>query len=270
MTWLSISRPWFWLYLAGPYLVGFAASAQIASYTNPLFWVFLLYFLFPANLLLYGVNDVFDQDTDAANPKKGDEEHLLSSDQTQPLFLAVLGISVASLFGFLVLPFAAGVALITFLLFAWAYSTPPVRLKARAFLDSASNVLYVLPGLVGYYLNTAAPPSALVLIGAAAWTMAMHLYSAIPDIEADRQAGLNTTAVVLGERRSLLLCLGLWTAFTAVLTIFDSWLLVSAVYPLLCAAALVHGRITDQYWYYPYINAVFGFAAYWYVTLPIL
>jgi 4-hydroxybenzoate polyprenyltransferase len=270
MSWVAISRPWFWLYLAGPYLVGYAASTSISGYANPAFWVFLAYFLFPANLLLYGVNDLYDTDTDEHNPKKGGAEHALTDDEHSPLFIATLVLTGASFIGAAMIPAIAGLFLTGFVVLAWAYSAPPLRLKARPVFDSASNILYILPGLTGFYLNTGSTPSVLVLIAVALWAIAMHLYSAIPDIEADRQAGLRTTAVVLGEQRSLAVCLGLWTAFTVLLTAYDPWLIITAVYPVLCAAAMIHGKIATQYWWYPYINAAFGFTAYWYVTLPLL
>ena len=47
---------------------------------------------------------------------------------------------------------------------------------------------------------------ALNFLAARARVMAMHCYSAIPDIEPDKQAGLVTTAVYLGKQNSLLYC----------------------------------------------------------------
>lgn len=45
-----------------------------------------------------------------------------------------------------------------------------------------------------------------LLIASWFWVIAMHCYSAIPDIQPDRQAGLNTTAVYLGKNKSLIYC----------------------------------------------------------------
>ena len=39
-----------------------------------LFRSFVVYFLIPANILIYGINDIFDYDTDKLNPKKGTYE----------------------------------------------------------------------------------------------------------------------------------------------------------------------------------------------------
>ncbi|MEO7673038.1 MAG: lycopene elongase, partial [Pyrinomonadaceae bacterium] len=66
------------MYLFGPYIIGLAAGAstrwELLSFGNI---VFGLYFLFPANLLIYGINDIFDFETDKLNPKKQEYEALV-------------------------------------------------------------------------------------------------------------------------------------------------------------------------------------------------
>ena len=74
----------------------------------------------------------------------------------------------------------------------------------------------------------------------------MHLFSAIPDIECDRAAGITTTAVFLGRKRSLLLCLAFWTGL-AVITIgasgFHPLSLLVLAYPAVPALLLASGTI---------------------------
>src|SRR6056297_3228728 len=72
---LKLSRPRFWLYLAGPVLVGVAYGASgVADLFAPAGVALFAYFLVPANVYLYGVNDAFDADIDAQNPKKTGED----------------------------------------------------------------------------------------------------------------------------------------------------------------------------------------------------
>ena len=79
---ISISRPRFWSYLAGPWAVGMVSAANsIYDFQNILFWLGLLFFLWPANFLLYGINDYTDRDTDKFNPKKKDYEKLYEQRQ---------------------------------------------------------------------------------------------------------------------------------------------------------------------------------------------
>ena len=69
---IKVIRPRFWLYIFGPYLVGLAAGASSrVDFLRFDALLFGLYFLFPANLLIYGINDIFDFETDRRNPKKG-------------------------------------------------------------------------------------------------------------------------------------------------------------------------------------------------------
>lgn len=55
-----------------------------------LFFLYLLYFLFPANLLVYGVNDIADEDTDILNAKKQGYELLHTKEKTTALKHAII------------------------------------------------------------------------------------------------------------------------------------------------------------------------------------
>ena len=57
-----------------------------------------------------------------------------------------------------------------------------------------------MPGIFAYYLVSHSIPSVLILIGAYLHISAMHIFSAIPDIEYDKSAGITTTPVYIGER----------------------------------------------------------------------
>ena len=72
-------------------------------------------------------------------------------------------------------------------MFSLIYSLPPIRAKAVPFFDGITNILYVLPGIMAY-LVLHSDLSRPLVIAAWAWVMAMHAYSAIPDIEADTKA----------------------------------------------------------------------------------
>ena len=199
---IRVSRPRFWMYLLGPYMVALAAT----SLRPPLeVWLLGLYLTLPANLLIYGVNDLFDVETDRLNPKKQGYETLLASGQRRGLVVAILVLN---------LPF---LALVPFLPHAWpwlllfvvtgvGYSAPPLRAKSRPVLDAAFNILYVAPGIAAYAAVSGGQPSPAVLVAALLWCMAMHAYSAVPDIDADRRARLSTVATALGRSRTLVFC----------------------------------------------------------------
>jgi lycopene elongase/hydratase (dihydrobisanhydrobacterioruberin-forming) len=152
--------------------------------------------------------------------------------------------------------------LAAFLFLAVAYSAPPLRFKARPFLDSASNVLYAVPAFLGYVQAANAPVPPVVLAVGFLWTAAMHLFSAVPDIRSDREAGLKTTATTLGRRGALAACLLMWGACFAVVAgsgVLWPWSLLSIVYPAIAALVLIAPATVNRvYWSFPYINGVAG------------
>jgi 4-hydroxybenzoate polyprenyltransferase len=90
--------------------------------------------------------------------------------------------------------------------------------------------------------------------------MAMHTYSAIPDIEPDRAAGIETTATVLGETRTYLYCGGCWTLAAIAFGLLDPRLgVLLGVYPLFLLATVGVGVDVDRaYWWFPVVNGVVG------------
>lgn len=267
MTLIQISRPRFWLYTAGPFIVGAGAGATSMSQLVTLPFVLgLAYFLLPANIFLYGINDLADRDTDKHNNKKSGKEHRLQTKESKTLTRAVLisallGIALAATQHILVL-----LATLTYLVLGAAYSAPPTRLKKRPFIDSASNILYIAPAVAGYVLITQTLPPLWAILAGGFWAAAMHLYSAIPDIAPDKKAGLQTTAVVLGKNNSLLLCGALWslTALLASLYATPTIFVIALVYPVLATIIFVKRLdIEKMYWYYPYINALTGCILFW-------
>ena len=64
---LVISRPFWWVNTAVPFAVG---ALLAAKQIEPAVVVGFIYFLIPYNLLMYGVNDIFDYESDIKNPRK--------------------------------------------------------------------------------------------------------------------------------------------------------------------------------------------------------
>ncbi len=258
---LRLSRPRFWLYLAGPAMVGtvFAARSTAELFT-PLTVALAAYFLLPANVFLYGVNDVFDADIDEENPKKDDKEVRYRGSRavvTAVLASGVLGIALVP-----VLPTEAVFAMLAFLALSVQYSAPPFRFKTTPLLDSLSNGLYVLPGVVAYATVAGRFPPTAAVAGAWLWTMAMHTFSAIPDIEPDRAAGIETTATLLGEGATYGYCAVVWAAAAAVFwRVHPYWGGLLAVYPVFTAAVALSDVSVDRaYWWFPLLNTAVGTA----------
>lgn len=261
----QISRPRFWIYLVGPFLLGTIAGTPDNGPLlgiSTLFW--LLGFSLPFNLFIYGLNDVADYETDRRNPKKqGYEQQLLPKDQRVLTYLT-LGLILPWVLAAFQLDPASLILLSIFLLLGAGYSLPPLRFKARPFLDSVSNVLYALPGLFAYTLTSGgALPSVLVVMASTAWCAAMHAYSAVPDSTADRDAGLSTIATVLGKNGTTILCGLLWTLATllAYPVVGPAVLALLPIYLVMCAGyvkSTSHGQLMRWYAVFPLVNTATG------------
>ncbi len=256
---LVLSRPRFWLYLAGPVAVGVAYGASsVGELFTPVTVGLFVYFLVPANVFLYGINDIYDREIDLENPKKEGRERRYRGEPIVPILVTLTAAAgVASL---AVLPTAAWPWMVVFLTLGAAYSAPPARLKTTPLLDSLSNGLYVAPGAAAYAAVAGAQPPAAALAGAWLWAMGMHTFSAVPDIEPDRAAGIRTTATALGEARTYLYCGLCWLGAAVGFALVDPRLgTIMLVYPALIAVvALTSVGVSRAYWWFPAINTVVG------------
>jgi 4-hydroxybenzoate polyprenyltransferase len=260
---LRLSRPRFWLYLAGPVVVAVAFAADsVAELFSPTSLVLFGYFLLPANVYLYGVNDVFDADVDATNPKKEGREVRYRGSR-----LVLATVVVTGLAGLAFVPFflrqsqpVAAVVVVAYLFLATEYSAPPFRFKTTPFLDSISNGLYILPGVLAWTAIEGSLPPTGAVVGGWLWTMGMHTFSAIPDIEPDRAAGIRTTATALGKFNTFLYCAAVWfVAAAAFVPVHPFFTVLLLLYPLLVFGIAFAGiDATEAYWWYPLINTATG------------
>jgi 4-hydroxybenzoate polyprenyltransferase len=261
----KVSRLKFWIYTGGTYVVGFALGMSgWEDFLSLEYMVYLLYFFFPANVFIYGVNDLWDEETDSANPKKDERETRAVELGRSNLRKVVLGVTVLSLI-LMATQMDLDLMLIfgSFLLLSYFYSARPLRFKAIPFVDFLSNVLYIVPGIFGYYLVAGTMPPLAIILAGVMHVSAMHLFSAIPDIRYDEEAGIRTTAVVLRKRASLELCAVLWSTL-ALLVIYLADLhplsFLTLIYPAIPMVLLIRQRMSIErvYWYLPWVNTFLG------------
>ena len=218
------SRPVSWINTAFP----FAAAYFLA--TRSVDWVLAVgafYYLIPYNLAMYGINDVFDYQSDLKNPRKGSiEGALLPPDYHRPLLWLVV-MANFSVLALLVavgsLPAAIAIAVSTFLMAA--YSVPHLRFKERPFLDSmTSSAHFVTPAIVGLTLAEGTFSFEILWILGAffCWGVAAHAFGAVQDIGPDRQAGIGSIATVFGAKWTVRFALLLWV-MGGLLTLLIAW-----------------------------------------------
>ena len=231
------------------------------------FWILFFTFIIPANLFVYGINDLSDRDTDINNiEKKGDVEHLLVDSEQKKLAVIVGMLFVGMVVLGVWLGGLIGVLMWAFVFLAGGYSMKPLRFKARLGWDFISNIFYVIPGWIGYVYATGNMPPTWVIVGSSLWPMAMHLFSAIPDIESDKKAEVVTSAVKLGRNNSVVLCLCLWFIAGGLLVLNGGiWGILGIVYVLVGLIALFISRngFVRLYWMMPVVNTLVGLVLFW-------
>lgn len=258
---LTISRPRFWIYLIGPYVIALAAAGSWPDMTLLLFG---LYLTLPANLLIYGVNDIFDRETDRLNSKKQGYEMLLADKNIRPIAWTIAATNLPFLLYLAIsLPPSANLWLLVFVITGVGYSLPPIRAKARPVFDSLFNILYVAPAFAVYSAATGQLPPLVAIIAATLWCMAMHAYSAVPDIKADAAAKTATVATLLGRQPTLWLCGLAYTAAAGLSYNLIGWpaLIGGAVYLVLIVLSLrtnTNKQLFRLYTWFPIVNTVLG------------
>ena len=277
------SRPRFWIYALGPYAVG--VVTVLRSHQYALWWsipvlVFFVFFTLPANLFSYGVNDIFDYETDRLNPKKVEYESLVLPKERKGLWMTIALTTLPFLlYTLFALPLADTIALLCFFVFAASYSVPPIRAKARPYFDSmVSGLHYISPGIVGYVLGTSITGTKIPLAGFVycvvagfLWSAAMHAFSAIPDIEADKNAGLATIATSLGKKNTLIVCTTLYALSGLMLIVLftsvGATIAVIYVALMLTAFKVSAKKIFTIYTIFPIVNTLAGMAIFFCILL---
>jgi 4-hydroxybenzoate polyprenyltransferase len=209
-----VSRPLSWVNTAFPFAAAYLMTTRTVDLT---FVVGTLFFLIPYNLAMYGINDVYDYESDMRNPRKGGVEGaVLDRSLHAPTLWAVLLTNVPFLVYLVWVGNPLSWLVLAVSMFAVvAYSMKGMRFKEKPFLDSVtSSTHFVSPAVYGAVLAGAVFTPALWLILAAffLWGMASHAFGAVQDITADREGGLSSIATVIGAKatsRFALLCYGL-------------------------------------------------------------
>lgn len=242
---VEISRPVLWVNTIGTTVIAMWLAGELWTWAIvPI----LLWVTFPFNLLIYGVNDIYDQDTDADNDRKGGFGGAkIKPSETKMIAWGVILTNLPFLiyFAFTV---ENRLALLWMGLYAfsfWQYSARPLRFKGRPILDSISNADYAFPLVFVPYALGAEPlwPAALGLM---AWSMAKHVYDAIQDIDEDGSVGIITTAVKFGVKGSLVWSGFWWVVSTALFAMVNI--------PVAVVNAVLAGWLVIALWRKPTID----------------
>lgn len=216
------SRPISWVNTAFPFAAAYILITQQIDVT---LIVGSLFFLVPYNLLMYGVNDVFDYESDLKNPRKGGVEGaLLAPRWHKPILWAASFLSMPFVLALAFLGTVQATIVLFFVLFmVVAYSAKQLRFKEKPLLDSiTSSIHFVGPMVYGLVLtgwDVVFWPYALAFF---LWGMASHAFGAVQDILPDREANIASIATKWGARRTVWLASALYS-FAGLILLLQPW-----------------------------------------------
>ncbi|WP_433718326.1 prenyltransferase [Microbacterium laevaniformans] len=211
---LLSSRPVSWINTAYPFA---AATVLTTGRIDATLIVGTVFFLIPYNLAMYGINDVFDYESDLRNPRKGGAHGAVLERRLHATTLWAAALSCLPFVVYLVLvgtPISWLVLAIS-LFFVVFYSAPPLRLKERPVADSVtSSIHFFSPAVYGLVLAGAMWTWQLsaVIVAFALWGIASHAFGAVQDVVADREADISSIATVFGARTTVRLAIAGYAA----------------------------------------------------------
>jgi 4-hydroxybenzoate polyprenyltransferase len=225
-----ISRPISWPNTAYPFAAGYLVSG---GSVDALFFIATLYFLGPYNLLMYGVNDVFDYESDIRNPRKGGIEGMKEQKSLHPTIMkAVVITNRPFIFALLLLGTVVSAAVLALVIFlVVAYSVKGLRFKERPVLDSiTSSMHFVGPLLFALSLTGFAQVALPYVVAFFLWGVASHAFGAVQDIIPDREGKLASVATVFGAKLTM--------QFSFILYCLAAGIIALQVFPINIVGAL--------------------------------
>ena len=224
---IELLKPITWFAPMWAYMCG-AISAGPQLQEN---WKLLILGIILAGPLVCGasqaLNDWFDRDVDAINePNRPIPSGRIPG--AWGLYIAIFGFSLSILVSSLLGPWVMIAAALA-ILFGWAYSAPPLRLKQNGWLGNlACGVCYEgLPWFTAAAVAATTLPDGRTVILALLYSLGAHGIMTLNDFKAmdgDRALGIKTIPVQLGASRAAkLACIVMATPQIAVIVFLNYW-----------------------------------------------
>lgn len=220
---LVVSRPFWWVNTTAPFV---ASYFIIGGKTDLTLWLGVLYFSFVYNLAMYGVNDIFDYESDMRNPRKtGVDGSVLPKSKHASLWAYITFTYVPMTIWLLLKGDVVANCWLLFMVFMLlAYSVKGLRFKEIPFLDSATSSFhytspFIYGGLLAGNANLYLPAFLIFFV----WVAANHAFGAIQDITPDREAGIDSIATKLGAAKTIVFVLALYCLAAVLPVIVYGW-----------------------------------------------
>ncbi|MEY3855949.1 MAG: hypothetical protein RJA45_419 [Actinomycetota bacterium] len=244
------SRPISWVNTAYP----FAAAYLMVTRTIDLTLIVgTLFFLIPYNLLMYGINDVFDYESDLRNPRKGGIEGALLPKE---IHRTIIWTAILSCVPFVIYLVTVGnlnssLWLALFIFTVIAYSVKHLRFKEKPVLDSITSASHFVGPMIFALALTrqdlSNPKITAIIMAFTLWGMASHAFGAVQDVKADREGYISSIATYFGARNTTRVAMVMYLAagFYLVTLGWPANLVAIAAIPYV-GILIPHLNITDE------------------------
>ena len=252
---IQSSRPVSWINTAFPFA---ATYVYLTHNLNFAVIVGTMFFLVPYNLAMYGINDVFDYESDLRNPRKGGIEGALLAPRMHRITLWASAIACLPFVLYLWVagsqssnPVATNCLLVFALFTVVAYSAKGLRFKEKTVLDSLTSAShFVNPMLYAAVLAGHSLLEPVLLqswLAFVCWGAASHAFGAVQDVKADREGGIGSIATAFGARLTTRIAFTLY-AVAGLLMLTAGWPAMLASIAALPYLAILapHLNITDE------------------------
>ncbi len=226
---LKTSRPLFWVLVPTAFFAGliFPSPGSKEIVLTPVIILQMLCLSFPFALFSFGINDIFDQDSDGINPRKDGSKQILTlveGARTNPGHHKAIkkGVGFSAVIivcsSLLTLDPANILYTLSLLMLSFSYSSPPWRFKSRPPLDSitaglcASFIPFAMGFCHGGSMNWN-PPFQIYIFSMGA--MGIHAFTTLMDYDADQTTFNQTFAVRFGRRQT-----ALFSSFAMLIVLF--------------------------------------------------
>lgn len=243
------SRPVSWINTAAPFALAYFLATGGFDLVGAIGTIF---FLVPYNLAMYGINDVFDYESDLRNPRKGGVEGSVLERSRHTATLVASAVTTVPFLVYLVLvgSLESSLWLAASAFAVIAYSAKGLRFKEVPFLDSVTSAFhFVSPAIVGWTIAGAELTGGVwaCLIAFMLWGAASQAFGAVQDVRFDREADLKSVATVLGARAAVWFALACYAAAVIVLLVAAPWPASGAAFAILpyLATVAAYVRVTD-------------------------
>ena len=179
------------------------------------FWTGLLYCTFPLNLLVYGMNDLMDEDADYDNPRKGNFVYGAKTTRSQrqglPMWIGLVNIVYLVALGLLTGDLLYVMAwFVCALCVNYLYNYPPFQLSRKCPWEIPCMIAghFLIP-LLACRINRIPFPSLPSWIFNALLLARSHIWLEYADIEGDEKCNKRTLAVVMGKAATLRIVMAL-------------------------------------------------------------